>query len=533
MKKAETKNDDYKSLKKALDLARRKHDGQKDKAGDDYIFHPITVALQCKSVEAKTVALLHDVLEDSDTSTKELEELGFDWQIIEALSLLNHDKSQPYEEYIKKIKESGNRLAVEVKLADLTTNMDTGRLGGNKPPKYELYKWAYDYLKGDGEYIFFWKEDEENGFLSNWYKSEFEEDGFIYHSVEQYIMAKKAKLFNDAEYHTAILKAETPKECKELGRKVRNFDSDVWDENKDRILMDGLYLKFTQDYSLQYRLMKLADHKFAEASPFDRIYGIGLSADKARNADPKDWPGENHLGKALKKTAIRILYEADPDYYPGKRIYPPHSSFEAPVYGYSLPEGTKFKELPGGRFTVVLPGEPEESSVTIKHMNITDAKTDIIVNAANKYLSNGSGVCGAIFDAAGAKELEKACSQFNGCPTGSAVITPGFNLCKYIIHAVGPVWQGGDHNERKDLYSCYEKSLDLAKEYNCHSITFPLISSGIYRFPTEDAWQDALMACYDWIRKNESYAIRIEFVNNSKETVETGREIEKLVKKGY
>ncbi len=102
MKKAETKNDDYKSLKKALDLARRKHDGQKDKAGDDYIFHPITVALQCKSVEAKTVALLHDVLEDSDTSTKELEELGFDWQIIEALSLLNHDKSQPYEEYIKK-----------------------------------------------------------------------------------------------------------------------------------------------------------------------------------------------------------------------------------------------------------------------------------------------------------------------------------------------------------------------------------------------------------------------------------------------
>ena len=142
-------NNDYKNLKKALDLARRKHSGQEDKSGDDYIFHPIIVALQCKTVEAKIVALLHDVLEDTDTSVEELESLGFDYQIIETLSLLNHDKNKPYEEYIKQIKQSDNDIAIEVKLADLTTNMDTDRLGGNRPPKYELYKWAYDYLSGD------------------------------------------------------------------------------------------------------------------------------------------------------------------------------------------------------------------------------------------------------------------------------------------------------------------------------------------------------------------------------------------------
>lgn len=524
-------NDEYKSLKMALDLARRKHEGQKDKAGDDYIFHPVTVALQCKTTEAKTAALLHDVLEDTDTSIEELESLGFGWQIIEALSLLNHDENKTYEEYIKHIKESDNRIAIEVKLADLTNNMDTERLGGRKPPKYELYKWAYDYLVGDGEYIFFFKEDEENGFLSNWYMSDFNENGFVYHSVEQYIMASKAKLFNDAEYHTAIMKAETPKDCKELGRKVRNFESDIWDENKEKVLLDGLYLKFTQDYYLQYKLMKLADYKFVEASPYDRIYGIGLSADQARNTEPEKWPGENLLGKALKKTAIRIMYEADPDYYPGKTIRPPHSSFEAPVYGYALPKGTILKKNPDGTVTPILPGEPEESRIEIKHMSIVEAKTDIIVNAANKYLANGSGVCGVIFDAAGADELQKACNQYNGCPTGNAVITPGFALCKYIIHAVGPVWQGGDHNERQDLYSCYEKSLDLAREYKCHSITFPLISSGIYSFPTEDAWQEALMACYDWIEKNKSYAITIQFANMSTETIRIGHEVEKRIRK--
>lgn len=138
--------DDYKLIKKALDLARVKHSGQVDKSGDDYIFHPVMVALECETVDAKIVALLHDVLEDTDTTVEELSTLGFSQKIIDALMLLTHDEALSYEEYVKKIKASGNKTAIEVKLADLTMNMDTDRLNGKKPPKYELYRWAYDYL---------------------------------------------------------------------------------------------------------------------------------------------------------------------------------------------------------------------------------------------------------------------------------------------------------------------------------------------------------------------------------------------------
>ena len=140
------KNSDYKQLKTALDLARFKHKRQFDKSGDDYIFHPVMVALECSSVDTKIVALLHDVLEDTDTSIEELYAHGFDRKIIDALKLLTHDDSITYEDYVRRIKESGNQIAIEVKLADLTMNLDTDRLNGQKPPKYEQYKWAYEYL---------------------------------------------------------------------------------------------------------------------------------------------------------------------------------------------------------------------------------------------------------------------------------------------------------------------------------------------------------------------------------------------------
>ena len=140
---------DYSEIKKALDLAREKHSRQYDRSGDDYIFHPIMVALQCDSTDAKIVALLHDVIEDTDTTKEELLQKGFSPEVVDAVTLLSHDKSISYEDYVRRIKESGNRIAVEVKLADLTMNMDTGRLNGKKPPKYELYKWAYEFLTQD------------------------------------------------------------------------------------------------------------------------------------------------------------------------------------------------------------------------------------------------------------------------------------------------------------------------------------------------------------------------------------------------
>lgn len=106
--------------------------------------------------------------------------------------------------------------------------------------------------------------------------------------------------------------------------------------------------------------------------------------------------------------------------------------------------------------------------ITIKQISITDLSTDAIVNAANEHLQAGSGVCGAIFSAAGYDGLQAACDEFKHCETGSAVITSGFNLkAKYIIHAVGPIWRGGQNGEQQALYNAYMSSLKLAAENGC------------------------------------------------------------------
>ncbi len=150
-------------------------------------------------------------------------------------------------------------------------------------------------------------------------------------------------------------------------------------------------------------------------------------------------------------------------------------------------------------------------SITLEKISITKLKTDIIVNAANSRLQQGTGVCGYIFDAAGPKELQKACDKIGGCKTGNAVITPGFKLCKYIVHAVGPIWHGGDCNEPQDLYGCYQKSMDLAKENSCHSIGFPLISAGVFGYPKDKAWRKALQSINDWFKSDPEYDIDVVF----------------------
>ena len=124
----------------------------------------------------------------------------------------------------------------------------------------------------------------------------------------------------------------------------------------------------------------------------------------------------------------------------------------------------------------------------IVRCDITTMDTDAIVNAANTALQQGGGVCGAIFKAAGEVELQRACNEIAPIQTGQAVITPGFRLkAKYIIHTAGPVWHGGREGEEEQLKSCYKNSLLIAKENGCTSIAFPLISSGIYGYPKEQA----------------------------------------------
>ena len=133
-----------------------------------------------------------------------------------------------------------------------------------------------------------------------------------------------------------------------------------------------------------------------------------------------------------------------------------------------------------------------ESRIEIHEGDITRLAVDAIVNAANERLAPGGGVCGAIHRAAG-PDLARACAEAGPCPTGEARITEGFALpARFVIHAVGPVWQGGAAGEAELLAGCYRHSLALAREHDCASIAFPAISTGIFGFPLEQATEIAV-----------------------------------------
>lgn len=136
--------------------------------------------------------------------------------------------------------------------------------------------------------------------------------------------------------------------------------------------------------------------------------------------------------------------------------------------------------------------------------DITKMEVDVIVNAANSALQMGGGVCGSIFRAAGDTQLQAACDENGQCAVGKAVITDGFQLStKYIIHTVGPIWQGGKKGESELLASCYKESLQLALNNNLTSIAFPLISSGIYGYPKREALQIAISSISEFLLVNE------------------------------
>ena len=146
------------------------------------------------------------------------------------------------------------------------------------------------------KYTFFWKSDSP---FSNFYKCQFIIENMLFFSSEQYFMYKKSMAFMDAETAELILKTKLPWEAKKLGRQVKNFKKEEWDGMCEKIMYDAVYHKFSQNKELTKKLLDTGETFFAEASPVDFIYGIGLDEETAKKTSESEWPGKNLLGKIL------------------------------------------------------------------------------------------------------------------------------------------------------------------------------------------------------------------------------------------
>ncbi|MFF0519267.1 NADAR family protein [Actinomadura nitritigenes] len=150
------------------------------------------------------------------------------------------------------------------------------------------------------KYLFFWGHRTPGpGYLSQWWPSPFTVDGVTYATAEHYMMAEKARLFSDEETAAAVVAAPHPGAAKDLGRRVRGFDEDVWTAHRTSIVVAGNRAKFTQNAELRDYLAATRSRVLVEASPLDRVWGIGLAADDPRAGNPAEWQGGNLLGFAL------------------------------------------------------------------------------------------------------------------------------------------------------------------------------------------------------------------------------------------
>ncbi|MBK1894782.1 NADAR family protein [Chryseobacterium paridis] len=153
------------------------------------------------------------------------------------------------------------------------------------------------------DFLFFWghstKDKITKSCFSQWFPAQFEENGVLYRTAEHYMMAEKARLFNDNEIRTLIIEINDPKEAKSLGRKIKNFDHQIWDERKYEIVKRGNLLKFSQNADLREFLLSTDQKVIVEASPYDTIWGIGMLESDPKAKNPNQWRGENLLGFAL------------------------------------------------------------------------------------------------------------------------------------------------------------------------------------------------------------------------------------------
>jgi ribA/ribD-fused uncharacterized protein len=153
-------------------------------------------------------------------------------------------------------------------------------------------------------YLFFWGEKKSHGYLSNFYPCEFVVEGLKYNCSEQYFMKKKQELFDNSNKNLGeqIMAEINPKQIKNYGRVVKNFDQTIWDKNKYQIMYQGVKSKFISNPELAKKLLDTKNKKLVEASPYDKIWGIGLSESDAKKiSNPTNWPGTNLLGQILEQ----------------------------------------------------------------------------------------------------------------------------------------------------------------------------------------------------------------------------------------
>ncbi|WJV45863.1 NADAR family protein [Streptomyces flavofungini] len=166
--------------------------------------------------------------------------------------------------------------------------------------------------RGRVEYLRFWGHAPRRdgtlgaGCLSQWWPSPFTADGVEYATAEHWMMAAKARLFDDADAERAALSARTPAEAKRAGRLVRGFDDEVWERERFGIVVEGSVRKFSSDDALRAYLVGTGERVLVEASPVDRVWGVGLAADDPRIEDPARWRGLNLLGLALMEARERL-----------------------------------------------------------------------------------------------------------------------------------------------------------------------------------------------------------------------------------
>lgn len=157
------------------------------------------------------------------------------------------------------------------------------------------------------QYLYFWGHKGKKGFYSQWYMdAPFKVDGILYKTAEHWMMAHKAKLFNDDINFNAALAVDHPGDTKDIGRAVRGFDNDVWTQHRFDIVVRGNVHKFSQHPHLLKQLLETGDKVLVEASPFDHIWGIKLGAADPRAHNPKTWRGQNLLGFALMEVRERL-----------------------------------------------------------------------------------------------------------------------------------------------------------------------------------------------------------------------------------